>query len=83
ATKAAAKAHLANRIGGIAKRLEGQDYLTGNQFTVADGYLYTVLGWGQFVDVDVHRWPAITAFLERVAARPSVQAAREAEGLKA
>ena len=81
ATKVAAKTHLANRIGTIAQRLEGQDYLTGSQFTVADGYLYTVLGWGQFVGGDVSRWPAITAFLERVGARASVKAAREAEGL--
>lgn len=81
AAKVIAKNHLANRIGAIAQRLEGQDYLTGSQFTVADGYLYTVLGWGQFVDVDVNRWPAISAFLERVGARASVKAAREAEGL--
>ncbi|MBI1904854.1 MAG: glutathione transferase GstA [Rhodocyclales bacterium] len=81
ATKAAAKAHLASRIGELAKRLDKQDYLAGNQFTVADGYLYTVLGWGPFVDVDINRWPSITAFMTRVAARPTVQAARAAEGL--
>ena len=80
-TKAAARTHLINRIGELAKRLERQDYLSGNQFTVADGYLYTVLGWGPFVDVDINQWPTITAFTARVAARPTVQAAREAEEL--
>ncbi len=53
----------------------------GDDFTVADAYLFTVLGWGKYVGVDLAPWPTLTAYLGRVAARPAVQAALKAEGL--
>lgn len=81
ATQASLKQHLVNRIGQIATQLEKQDKITGGQYTVADGYLYTVLGWGKYMDFDITRWPAITAFVECVAKRLSVGAASEAEGV--
>jgi len=53
----------------------------GDDFTVADTYLFTVLGWGQYVGLDLSPWPMLAAYLGRVAARPAVQAALKAEGL--
>jgi glutathione S-transferase len=53
----------------------------GEQFTIADSYLFVVLNWTKFVDIDITPWPAIGKFLERVAARPKVQEALKAEGL--
>jgi glutathione S-transferase len=53
----------------------------GDKFTVADAYLFTVSGWGKFTGVDVSKWPNLSAYLGRVAARPNVQAALKAEGL--
>ena len=78
-TKAAAREALSNRLACIADRLGRNDFLMGGQFTVADGYLYTVLNWGQWVGVDIKQWSALAAFVERVASRPSVSAARAAE----
>ena len=51
----------------------------GEQFTVADGYLYTVMTWSPRVGIDLAKWPALNAYFNRVAARPSVQAALAAE----
>ena len=79
--KEGAKANLAKRFGFIATHLEGKQYLMGDQFTVADAYLFTVANWGQFVGVDIGQWPAVKAFHARVAARPQVQEALKAEGL--
>ena len=73
-------AYLSRRLDWLAKQLDGKDYLMGT-FTVADAYLFTVLNWGQFVAFDIGRWPSLKAFQERVAARPQVQAALQAEGL--
>ena len=50
-------------------------------FTVADGYLFTVLNWTKFHNIDLSAFPNITAFMKRVAARPAVQEAMKAEGL--
>lgn len=76
-----ARALLAKRIGIAAQQLEGRDYLMGSSFSVADAYLFTVLGWARHVKVDLAPWPVLQAYLARVAARPAVQAAMAAEGL--
>jgi glutathione S-transferase len=79
--KAAARALLDRRIGYAAKALEGRSYLMGEIFTVADCYLFTTLNWAHWVKIDLARWPVITEYMKRVAARPAVQAALKAEGL--
>jgi glutathione S-transferase len=75
-------AYLLKRYGLIEKQLAGKQYLFGDQFTVADAYLYTVTTWAGHVKVDLSDLPNLLAFQARVSARPAVQAAMVAEGLK-
>ena len=79
--KAIAKERLTLRLGTAAEMLDGRDYVMGRDFTVADAYLFTVLRWSPRMGVDLSPWPALTAFMERIAARPAVQAAMKEEGL--
>jgi glutathione S-transferase len=65
----------------LARHLEKRPFLTGERFSVADAYLFTVLRWSKRVGIDLGRWPAIQAYVQRVAARPAVRAAMEVEGL--
>jgi len=53
----------------------------GEQFTVADAYLYVVLGWSQHLGVDLGQWPKLQGFVARVGARPHVVEALKAQGL--
>jgi glutathione S-transferase len=76
-----ARERLYVRIDFVDKALEGRPFLLGSQFTVADAYLFVVLGWSKFVDIDLSKWPNVSAYQARVAARPAVQAAMKAEGL--
>jgi glutathione S-transferase len=71
---------LGERLAVVAGHLTDHDYLLGDRFTVADGYLFTVLGWGGYVGLDISQWPSLVAFRERVGSRPAVQAALAAEG---
>jgi len=71
--------NLGKRLEFINGKLEGKQYLTGDQFTVADGYLYTVLTWSPRVGIDLAKWPTLKAYFDRVGARPAVQAALAAE----
>ena len=75
------KDKLGKRFDWLTKQLEGKDYLMGSTFTVADGYLFTVLNWGQWVGIDIAGWPVLAAYQARVSARPKVQEALKAEGL--
>ena len=79
ATRETQKKKLALRFDYLEKVLAKQQYLTGERFTVADAYLYTVLNWAKPLGIDLARWPAIQAFHARVAERPHVKAAQEAE----
>jgi glutathione S-transferase len=79
--KAAVKNGLnARQLPFLEKALAGKDYLLG-QFSVADGYLFTVLNWTNIHKIDLSGYPNISAFMKRVAARPAVQEAMKAEGL--
>lgn len=77
--KDAQKTKLAQRFGEISPLLEKQDYLTGDRFSVADAYLFTVLGWSRYFHIDLNQWPGIAKFVERVAARPAVAQAMDVE----
>jgi glutathione S-transferase len=79
--KTIAKTRLTSRLQWVNGELAKTPYLMGNTFTVADGYLFVVAGWGKHVGIDIATLPHLRAFMERVAARPAVQAALRAEGL--
>lgn len=78
--KAAQRAVIGKRLDYVVEQLKGQDFLMG-EFSVADAYLFTVLNWGQWVDIDIAQWPALAAFMARVQARPGVQKALKEEHL--
>ncbi|MFM7284476.1 MAG: glutathione binding-like protein, partial [Betaproteobacteria bacterium] len=76
-----AMANLERRLGYVDQQLTGRSYLMGEDFSVADAYLFTVLSWAKYAKIDLGRWPAVQAFQARVAARPAVQSALKDEGL--
>ncbi|MEO8751599.1 MAG: glutathione transferase GstA [Casimicrobiaceae bacterium] len=81
ATKEQQREKLAKRFELLAKTLGTQPYLTGQSFTIADAYLFTILNWAPGLKIDLSPWPALQQFQARVAARPAVHAALVAEGL--
>jgi glutathione S-transferase len=81
AVKAATKERLAVRFAYLDEALAKQPYLLGETFTIADAYLFTVVNWTNFHAVDISPFPNLKAFQARIASRPSVQQALEAEGL--
>jgi glutathione S-transferase len=79
--KTIAKENIAARFDWLDQQLAGKEYLTGKQFTVADAYLFVLLGWTGPTQIDLAKWPNLAAFHKRVGARPKVQEALQAEGL--
>ena len=66
----------------MEKWLEKSPFLTGNDFTVADAYLYVVLSWMPRLGIDIAQFPKVSNFFKRVDARPSVKAAKQGEGIE-
>jgi glutathione S-transferase len=77
--KAVLRKVLRKKYEWVDKQLAGKSYLTGENFTIADAYLYVVTNWRRFVDLDLSDLANLNTHLERVAARPSVEAALRAE----
>ena len=77
--KQAARDKVSKRLAWLAKDLGDKPYLLGNDFSVADAYLFTVLRWTGFGKIDLGQWPVIKAYFDRVHARTAVQAALAVE----
>lgn len=75
------KAYLVKRYSLLDQVLAGQPFLLGEDFSVADAYLFTVTQWAGYVSLDLSEFKALDAFQARVRSRPAVQAALQAEGL--
>lgn len=81
-TKNLFTAQLKRKFEWIDKQLETSPYLTGNAFTAADAYLFTMTRWAQNMGPDLSFLTSLTNYLTRIAERPAVQQAAEIEGLK-
>jgi glutathione S-transferase len=80
--KAQFAAALAKRYAWVDTELAGKPHLTGETFTAADAYLFTVTRWAKYVKVDLAAYEHVRAFMDRVLARPAVRAAMQAEGMR-
>ncbi len=79
--KTAAKDKIGGRLKWVEGELAGRQYLMGDTFTVADGYLFTILTWAAHLGMDLSSCPNLVAYRTRIAARPAVIEAMKAEGL--
>ena len=77
--KAATRERLGTRLTWTQDQLKGKAFLMGDNFSVADAYLFTVLNWPAFVGMDLANWPGLAEYHARVGARPAVGAAVGAE----
>jgi glutathione S-transferase len=78
--KATMRAKGTGRLQWVDQQLEGKEYLMG-EFSVADAYLFTVTNWTGKLGIDISGMKNLSAFQARMAARPAVRAAMQAEGL--
>lgn len=79
--KAVGKANLETRYAYVNQHLADKAYLLGDQFSVADAYLFTVTRWLRVSKLDLAAWPHLAAFQQRMAEHAGVHAALKAEGL--
>jgi len=79
--KTVLRARAASKLQWVDEQLEGKQYLMGDEFSIADPYLFTVANWTKPTGIDISGMKNLGAFQARMAARPAVQAAMKAEGL--
>lgn len=66
-----------NQINGYLKHIDqnlaGKQYITGDDFTIADAYLLTVLGWCKWMEIDTSPYANVQGYTRRAIARPAVR----------
>jgi glutathione S-transferase len=72
---------LIKRLETVAEHLASRPYLLGEHYSVADAYLFVTLSWGQYVNIDISRWPSLARYADKISERPAAQKAMKAEGL--
>lgn len=75
------KAGLKDKLAYLDGHLAGREYLTDSGFTIADAYLFVLLGWVPHIKLDISDLGHLATFRARVGSRPSVREALQAEGL--
>lgn len=81
--KAQLERRIDSRLAILAAAVKDQPFVTGEQFTVADGYaFYALRSWQRSVKKSIAAWPELVAYYARIAARPTVAAALAAEGIE-
>jgi glutathione S-transferase len=81
AVKAGVMTRLQARLSWADEQLVGKTFLVADEFTIADAYLFAILGFASVVDLPLTDWPSLQAFAGRMMRRPAVQQAMAAEGL--
>lgn len=75
-----ARSRIAARLDYVERQLAaGGPYLLGERYSIADTYLYTILGWSAHAQVDLSAFPKVRRLLERVGERPAVREALRVE----
>jgi len=77
-----ARAKIAQRLAFLDAHLATHPYLLGETFTVADAYAFTIVGWAKPARIDLSSYRHLQDYMARIAARPKVQEALAAEGLR-
>lgn len=60
------RANVLTRLNWTNEQLANKSFLMGDQFTVADAYLFTVTGWAQFVGLDISSLKHLAAYRESI-----------------
>jgi glutathione S-transferase len=79
--KKAATELIKKRFDFIVAKMGGDDHLMGESYSIADAYLFNVLSWCGFAEMDLSPWPSLQEYMGRIGERPAVQAVLKAEGL--
>ena len=79
--KQATREALGKKFDYLQEKIGDGPYILGTRFSILDAYAFAVLNWTKVHAIDIGRWPRLSAYLKRVAARPAVQDTLRAEGL--
>jgi glutathione S-transferase len=70
-----------SKLRYVEKELEGKEFITGANFTLADAYLFVVLSWLKYIKIELDEMPNIARYTAKLKARPSIEKSLKEESL--
>jgi glutathione S-transferase len=71
---------LKSKLDFVEQRLQQNTYLMGEQFTIADSYLFVILFWLPKLKFELAQWPNLQRYFAQLKTRKAVQQALQEEG---
>jgi glutathione S-transferase len=65
----------------VDERLKGREFIAADRFTIADAYLFTIVGWTSWNEIDLAPYANLTRYMARIKARPAVHRVLEREDM--
>jgi glutathione S-transferase len=74
-------AQVAPLLAHLDRSLRGRDFVVGDRFTIADGYLFFLVRLAGWLDVPLDGYAELDRYARKIAARPAVHRVLELEDL--
>ena len=71
---------ITHKFDYVEGRIGSGPFVMGNTLTIADPYLFVILGWGERL-IGLDKWPNLAAYRQRMLQRPAVRDVLKFEGL--
>lgn len=71
------------KLDFVDKQLANKQFLTGDNFTVADSYLFVILSWLPYFKINIEDWENLSKYKSTLLKRESVKQALMTEGFLA
>lgn len=66
------KPALQSKLAYAEQKLGNKSYLLGDHFTLPDAYLFVVLSWMPYLQVELKEYPNLTRYFQALSTRPSI-----------
>lgn len=66
----------------VNSQLELNKYLCGEEFTLPDAYLFVMVTWTRFFNIDLKEFPQLSQYFSELQSRKSIQKSLSEEGIK-
>lgn len=73
------KPALKNKLNYVEKNLQKNTFLLGEQFTLADAYLFVILSWLPHFKIDLSEWPQLTRYYTNLEQRTAIKQSLQEE----
>lgn len=72
---------LKSKLKFVDTHLDKNKYLMGENFSLADGYLFVILRWLAYFQLNITEWPGLSRYHDLLETRHSIQRSLTEEGL--